>query len=70
VTPLGCIVTDAAVSLCSLQSVPTYMVHHSFFSITIDRDTLTNDTIVMFVDGPSLGAVGGTEIEKVADAAL
>jgi len=62
--------TDAAVSPCSLQSAPTYMVDHSFISITVDRDMSTNDTIVVFVDGPGLGAAGGTEIDKAADVAL
>jgi len=49
---LGCIVTDVVVSPCSPQSTPTYMVDHSFISITVDQDISTNDTIVVFVDGP------------------
>ena len=44
VTLLGCIVTDAAVSLRSLQFALTYAVDRSFNSISVDRDMSTNDT--------------------------
>jgi len=48
-TLLGCILTDAAVSPRSLQSVLTYAVDRSFNSISVDMST--NDAVLLLANG-------------------
>ena len=50
-TLLGCIMTDAAVSPCSLQNALTYAVDRSFNSISVDGDMSTNDSIYVLANG-------------------
>ena len=69
-TLLGCIITDVAVSLCSLQSTLTYAVNCSFYSISTDGDLSMNNTIVAFVNSMGAGKAGGVRINEVADVVL
>jgi glutamate N-acetyltransferase/amino-acid N-acetyltransferase len=50
-TMLSFIFTDAAVSAPALQAMLTKSVDHSFNAITIDSDTSTSDTVLLFATG-------------------
>jgi len=60
VTLLERTVTDAAVSLRSLQSALTYTADRSFNSVSVDRDMSTHDTIVAFANGTGTSDGGAT----------
>lgn len=50
-TMLSFIFTDAAIPAAALQAMLTKSVEHSFNSITIDSDTSTSDTVLLFATG-------------------
>jgi len=56
-TMLAFITTDAAVSQPALQDCLKNAVDKSFNRITVDGDQSTNDTVLMFANGASAGAV-------------
>jgi glutamate N-acetyltransferase/amino-acid N-acetyltransferase len=74
-TLLGCIATDAPVAPATLQSALDYAVQRSFNAISVDGDTSTNDTVVLFANGAGAGADGveggetetETEIDETRD---
>jgi len=59
VTLLGCIVTDAAVSLRSLQSTLMYAVDRS-----VNWDMSTNNMIVAFSNGAGASEAGNMEVNE------
>jgi glutamate N-acetyltransferase/amino-acid N-acetyltransferase len=61
-TLLGCIMTDAAVSPRSLQSVLTYAVDRSFNSINVDGNMSTNNSIYILANGAA--AANGFTIDE------
>ncbi|WP_375705349.1 bifunctional ornithine acetyltransferase/N-acetylglutamate synthase, partial [Bartonella sp. AA86SXKL] len=50
-TMLSFVVSDAAISSQMLQSMLSEAVQESFNSITVDSDTSTSDTLMMFATG-------------------
>src|SRR3546814_13389215 len=50
-TMLGYIFTDAAVAPALLQEMPSRATGGSFNSITVDSDTSTSDTVLLFATG-------------------
>ena len=62
-TMLGFIVTDAKISKSLLQQCLSELVTDSFNSITVDSDTSTSDTVLVF----ATGAAGNTPISSVTD---
>lgn len=63
-TMLSFVFTDAAVSPKALQSLLSGAVEHSYNRITVDSDTSTSDTVLLF----ATGAAGNTEIAGPDDA--
>ena len=68
-TLLGCIATDAPVAPAALQSALDYAVQRSFNAISVDGDTSTNDTVVLFANGAGAGAGSGEEASREIDEA-
>jgi len=68
-TMLSFVVTDAAISSAVLQNLLTEGVEKSFNSISVDSDTSTSDTLLLFATG-SAQAGGMTEIATMADPRL
>ncbi|KDM67133.1 bifunctional glutamate N-acetyltransferase/amino-acid acetyltransferase ArgJ [Acidiphilium sp. JA12-A1] len=64
-TMLAFIVTDAAVSAATLQALLRRGVGPSFNSITVDSDTSTSDTVLLF----ATGAAGNPPVEDARDLA-
>ncbi len=62
-TMLGFVFTDAAVSAQVLQQILSSSVAKSFNRITVDSDTSTSDTVLLF----ATGALGNEEITSVDD---
>ncbi|MGF1600174.1 MAG: bifunctional glutamate N-acetyltransferase/amino-acid acetyltransferase ArgJ [Acidimicrobiales bacterium] len=58
-TMLGFVFTDLAVAPVALQSALASSVEHSFNRITVDSDTSTSDTVLLF----ATGAAGGDPLE-------
>jgi glutamate N-acetyltransferase/amino-acid N-acetyltransferase len=56
-TMLAFIFTDAAIPAPVLQSMLTKSVDHSFNAITIDSDTSTSDTVLLFATGAARNKV-------------
>ncbi len=56
-TMLSFIFTDAAIPAPILQSMLTKSVDHSFNAITIDSDTSTSDTVLLFATGQARNKV-------------
>ena len=56
-TMLSFIFTDAAIPAAVLQSMLTKSVDHSFNAITIDSDTSTSDTVLLFATGQARNKV-------------
>ncbi len=72
-TMLGFIVTDAAISPAVLRALLGLHVRTTFNSVTVDGDTSTNDTCLIFATGasgaPRIGRVGDRRL-KAFSAAL
>ena len=72
-TMLGFIVTDAAISPAVLRALIGLHVRTTFNSVTVDGDTSTNDTCLIFATGasgaPRIGRVGDRRL-KAFSAAL
>ncbi len=67
-TMLGFIFTDAAIPAPVLQALLTRAVDDSFNSITVDGDTSTSDTVLLFATGQAGNAVLTTRDDPGADA--
>ena len=65
-TMLGYIFTDLAISPSALQEIVATGVEQSFNAITVDSDTSTSDTLLVFATGKA----GNTEITSSDDPAL
>jgi glutamate N-acetyltransferase/amino-acid N-acetyltransferase len=65
-TLLAFVFTDAAISADALQKMLNEATDKSFNSITVDGDTSTNDTLLVF----ATGAAKNTEIANAADRQL
>jgi glutamate N-acetyltransferase/amino-acid N-acetyltransferase len=63
-TMLAYVFTDAAVAPGALQAMLSKSVERSFNAITVDSDTSTSDTLMIFATGEARGA---TRIEDAAD---
>jgi len=68
-TMLSFIFTDAAISAPALQVMLASGVKDSFNALTIDSDTSTSDTLLLFATGKA-GARGQRLVETVQDARL
>lgn len=68
-TMLSFVATDAPVSAAALQTLLTEAVEPSFNSITVDSDTSTSDTLMLFATGKA-AARGAPSIEDAADPRL
>lgn len=68
-TMLSFVVTDAAIPSGVLQAMLSDGVGPSFNSITVDSDTSTSDTLMLFATGAA-AADGQIEISSASDAAL
>ncbi|MBE1527681.1 glutamate N-acetyltransferase/amino-acid N-acetyltransferase [Sphingopyxis sp. OAS728] len=67
-TMLGYIFTDAAVAPALLQAMLSEATGGSFNSITVDSDTSTSDTVLLFATGQAGNAVLTTRDDPGADA--
>jgi len=67
-TMLGYIFTDAAVAPALLQDMLREATGGSFNAITVDSDTSTSDTVLLFATGQAGGAVLTTRDDPGADA--
>jgi glutamate N-acetyltransferase / amino-acid N-acetyltransferase len=65
-TMLSFVFTDAAIAAPALQAMLSKSVARSFNCITVDSDTSTSDTLLLF----ATGAAGGTPIADPADPEL
>ena len=65
-TMLSFVFTDAAIAAPALQAMLAKSVARSFNCITVDSDTSTSDTLLLF----ATGAAGGALIADAADPAL
>lgn len=65
-TMLSFLVTDAAIAPAALQALLSEAVGDTFNAITIDGDTSTSDTVLLF----ATGAAGGPRIEEAGDPRL
>ncbi|WP_319496527.1 bifunctional glutamate N-acetyltransferase/amino-acid acetyltransferase ArgJ [uncultured Cohaesibacter sp.] len=68
-TMLGFVFTDAPVAAEALQALLSRHVDTSFNAITVDSDTSTSDTLMVFASGAAKGR-GCPVIEKADDARL
>ena len=68
-TMLSFVATDAPVSAAALQTLLSEAVGPSFNSITVDSDTSTSDTLMLFATGAA-AARGAPSIEDAADPRL
>ena len=71
-TMLGFIVTDAAISPAVLRALLGLHVRTTFNSVTVDGDTSTNDTCLLFATGasgaPRIGRVGDRRLKDFSAA--
>lgn len=65
-TMLSFIATDAPVAQPLLQSLLSELVGGSFNAVTVDSDTSTSDTVLLFATGAAADA-GATELETAND---
>ena len=63
-TMLSFLVTDMPVSSAILQSILSSLVGETFNAVTVDSDTSTSDTLMLF----ATGAAGGAELSDENDA--
>ncbi|KQS77610.1 N-acetylglutamate synthase [Rhizobium sp. Leaf384] len=68
-TMLSFVVTDADIAPQALQALLSQGVGPSFNSVTVDSDTSTSDTLMLFATGAA-AAEGQARIEDASDAAL
>ncbi|MGL4199739.1 MAG: bifunctional glutamate N-acetyltransferase/amino-acid acetyltransferase ArgJ, partial [Allorhizobium sp.] len=68
-TMLSFVVTDADIAPAALQGLLSQGVEPSFNAITVDSDTSTSDTLMLFATGAA-GADGQPKIEQADDARL
>jgi glutamate N-acetyltransferase / amino-acid N-acetyltransferase len=68
-TMLSFVFTDAAIAAPALQAILSKSVRRSFNAITVDSDTSTSDTLLMFATGASARR-GAPEIIDADDARL
>ena len=68
-TMLSFVVTDADIAAPALQGLLSAGVEPTFNAITVDSDTSTSDTLLLFATGAA-AADGQTRIETADDAAL
>ncbi len=71
-TMLGFIVTDAAIAPSVLRALLGLHVRTTFNSVTVDGDTSTNDTCLLFATGasgaPRIGRVGDRRLKGFSEA--
>jgi glutamate N-acetyltransferase/amino-acid N-acetyltransferase len=65
-TMLAFVVTDAAISPAALQSLCSLYTRNTFNAVTVDGDTSTNDTLLLFATGQS----GAAKISRAGDRRL
>lgn len=65
-TMLAFVVTDAAISPAALQNLCSLYTRNTFNAITVDGDTSTNDTLLLFATGQS----GAPKISRAGDRRL
>jgi glutamate N-acetyltransferase/amino-acid N-acetyltransferase len=65
-TMLAFVVTDAAISPSALQNLVSLYTRNTFNAVTVDGDTSTNDTLLMFATGQS----GAPKISRAGDRRL
>jgi glutamate N-acetyltransferase/amino-acid N-acetyltransferase len=68
-TMLSFVVTDAAIAAPALQKLLSKSVEGSFNSITVDSDTSTSDTLLLFATGKAV-ARGAPKIDSAGDRRL
>lgn len=68
-TMLSFVVTDADIAPAALQGLLSQGVEPSFNSITVDSDTSTSDTLMLFATGAA-SADGQAKVERADDARL
>ncbi len=68
-TMLAFVFTDAAIGADALQTLLSRSVRGSFNAITVDSDTSTSDTLLLFATGAAARR-GAPEIEKAGDRRL
>jgi len=68
-TMLSFVFTDAAIDAEALQAMLSKSVKRSFNAITVDSDTSTSDTLLLFATGAA-GKRGAPRIEKASDKRL
>ena len=68
-TMLSFVATDAAIAAPALQAMLSQAVAPSFNSVTVDSDTSTSDTLLLFATGAA-AARGGATIETADDPRL
>ena len=65
-TMLAFVVTDAAISPAALQSLVSLYTRNTFNAVTVDGDTSTNDSLLLFATGQS----GAPRISRAGDRRL
>lgn len=65
-TMLAFVATDAAIAPAALQSLVSLYTRNTFNSVTVDGDTSTNDTLLLFATGQS----GAPRISRAGDRRL
>jgi glutamate N-acetyltransferase/amino-acid N-acetyltransferase len=65
-TMLAFVVTDAAISPLALQNLVSLYTRNTFNAVTVDGDTSTNDTLLLFATGQS----GAPKISRAGDRRL
>ena len=68
-TMLAFVVTDAAIGAEALQKMLSKSVQGSFNAITVDSDTSTSDTLLLFATGAAKER-GAPKIRDASDGAL
>ena len=61
-TMLSFVFTDAAIAAAPLQALLSKGVKHSFNAVTVDGDTSTSDTLMLFATGTAKGCPRITEV--------
>ena len=69
-TMLAFIFTDAAIDNRVLQTLLNLELRNSFNAITVDSDTSTNDTVLVFATGKAMKENGGKVISRTGDPRL
>jgi len=68
-TMLSFVVTDAAIAQAALQEMLSAAVEGSFNAVTVDSDTSTSDTLLLFATGTATGR-GAPTIDDAGDGRL